>query len=118
MLAPKYGLKGVAYARVIQNLIILIFSWFFLRKYLPLLPVFPYKWDKKLFREIVGYGINFQIISVARMLYDPITKALLTKFGGLSLVGYYEMANKLIYQIRSLKVSANQILVPAFADLK
>jgi O-antigen/teichoic acid export membrane protein len=52
------------------------------------------------------------------MLYDPITKALLTKFGGLSLVGYYEMANKLIYQIRSLKVSANQILVPAFADLK
>jgi O-antigen/teichoic acid export membrane protein len=52
------------------------------------------------------------------MLYDPITKAFLSKFGGLSMVGYYEMANKMVQQFRSLIISANQVLVPAIADLQ
>jgi O-antigen/teichoic acid export membrane protein len=117
-LAPVYGLIGVAYARVIQNFIILLSSWLLLKRNLPLLPILPYRWNKKLFKEIIGYGINFQIISVAQMFYAPITKALLSKFGGLSLVGYYEMANQMIQQLRALIVSANQVLVPAIADLQ
>jgi len=118
MLAPRYGLMGVAYARVIQNIIILLSSWFFLKRYVPLLPIFPYKWNRSLFKEMIGYGINFQVMSITRMLYDPVTKALLSKFGGLSMVGYYEMANKMILQCRALIVSANQVLVPTIADLK
>ena len=115
--APRYGLIGVAYARIIQSIIILFSSWFLLRKYLPLLPILPYRWDNNLFKEIIGYGINFQIISIFRIFYDPITKSLLSKFGGLSIVGYYEMASKMIQQFRALIVSANQVLVPAIADL-
>ena len=118
VLAPTYGLIGVAYARVIQNIIILLSSWFLLRRCLPLLPILPYKWNINLFNEIVGYGINFQIISVSAMFYDPITKALLSKYGGPSLVGYYEMASRMILQLRALIVSANQVLVPVIADLK
>ena len=118
MLAPTYGLIGVAYARVIQNFTILLSSWFLLKRYLRLLPIFPYKWNKKLFKEIIGYGINFQVISITTMFYDPITKALLSKFGGLSMVGYYEMASRMVQQFRALIVSANQVLVPAIADLK
>lgn len=117
-LAPVYGLMGVAYARVIQNFTILLSSWFLLKRYLPLLPIFPYKWNKGLFKEIIGYGINFQVISVTAMFYDPITKAFLSKFGGLSMVGYFEMANRMVQQFRALIVSANQVLVPAIADLK
>ena len=118
ILVPAYGLIGVAYARVIQNITILLTSWILLKRYLPLLPIFPYKWDRYLFKEIISYGINFQIISVTTMFYDPITKILLTKFGGLSMVGFYEMANKMIQQFRALIVCANQVLVPAIADLK
>lgn len=116
--APTYGLIGVAYARVLVNVLILIGSWLLLKRCLPILPVLPYRWNKGLFREIIGYGINFQVISVTAMLYDPITKALLSKFGGLSMVGYYEMANTMVRQFRALIVSANQVLVPAIADLK
>jgi O-antigen/teichoic acid export membrane protein len=115
---PIYGLMGVAYARVLVNVIILVSSWFLLKRYLPILPMFPYRWNKSLFREIIGYGINFQVISVISMFYDPITKALLSKYGGLSMVGYYEMASRMVQQFRALIVSANQVLVPAIADLK
>lgn len=115
---PRYGLIGVAYARIIQNIIILFSSWFLLRKYLPLINILPYKWNKNIFKEIIGYGINFQIISISVMFYDPITKALLSKFGGLSVVGYYEMASRMINQFRALIVSANQVLVPVIAGFK
>jgi len=118
MLAPKYGLIGLAYARIIQNITILFSSWFLLKRYLPSIPIFPYKWDRSLFKKMIKYGINFQIISIARILCDPITKALLSKFGGLSMVGYYEMANKMIIHLRALIVSANQVLIPVIADLK
>ena len=118
VLAPIYGLIGVAYARVLVNLIVLISSWFLLKRCHQRLPIFPYRWDKALFREIISYATNFQIISITAMLYDPITKILLSKFGGLNLVGYYEMASKMVQQFRALIVSANRVLVPAIADLK
>jgi O-antigen/teichoic acid export membrane protein len=117
-LAPTYGLLGLAYARVVLNITILLISWLLLKKHLSILPVLPYRWDRGIFKEIIRYGINFQIISVTTMFYDPITKALLSKFGGLSMVGYYEMASRMIQQFRALIVSADQVLVPAIADLK
>jgi len=117
ILVPTYGLLGVAYARVLQVSVMFLVSWFLLRRYVPL-PILPYRWSKRLFKEILGYGISFQTISVTMMLYDPITKALLSRFGDLSMVGYYEMANRMVQQFRALIVSANQVLVPAVADLK
>jgi len=118
MLAPEYGLMGLAYAQIINKSVILIVSWILIKKILPILPIIPYKWNRNLFKEIVSYGINFQIVSVTTMFYEPITKAFLSKFGGLSMVGYYEMANRMVQQFRALIVAANQVLVPAIADLQ
>jgi len=118
ILAPKHGLIGLAYAQIINNSTILIISWILIKRFLPVLPIIPYQWNKAIFKEIINYGINFQIISVTAMFYDPVTKALLSKFGGLSMVGYYEMANRMVQQFRALIVSANQVLVPAIADLQ
>lgn len=117
-MVPKYGLMGLAYAKVIQNISVMTASWFMLKRLLPNLPVVPFQWNKSLFKEIIGYSINFQVISIASMLYDPITKALLSKFGSLSMVGYYQMASKMIQKLHSLILAANQVLVPAFAELK
>lgn len=116
--APTYGLIGLAYARVIQNITILLISWLVLKRYVPSLPIFPYKWERRVLKEIISYGIKFQVISITSMFYDPTTKALLRKFGGLSMVGYYEMASRMVQQFRALIVSANQVLVPAVADLQ
>ncbi|HDK42028.1 MAG TPA: hypothetical protein ENG87_01510 [Candidatus Pacearchaeota archaeon] len=117
ILAPPYGLIGVAYARVIQMAITLIIGWILLKRYIRL-PIIPYRWNRQLFKEIISYGIKYQTISVTTLFYDPVTKALLSKFGSLSMVGYYEMANRMVQQFRGLIVSANQVLFPAIADLK
>jgi hypothetical protein len=52
------------------------------------------------------------------MLIDPVIKALLVKFGGLSPVAYYEMAQRMVMQFRSLLVSAAQVMVPMVANSK
>jgi len=117
LFVPKYGLLGVAYAQVVQALVAMLTSWYFLRREMCFLPVIPCHWSRKRFSEMIVYGANFQISSIMTMLYDPITKALLSKFGDLSMVGYYEMANRMVLQFRALLVSANQVLVPKIAEL-
>lgn len=118
LLVPGHGLLGLAYSQVVQGCVVLIGSWALLKRQLPLLPIIPYQWNQKLFKEMIVYGLNFQVISISQMLYDPITKALLTKFGGLAMTGFYEMASRMIVQFRALLVNANQVLVPVIADLQ
>ena len=74
-----------------------------------------WNWDYKIFRELINYGAKFQVISVFQMLYEPITKGLISKFGGLAVLGYYEMAARLVNQVRALIVNANQVMVPVVA---
>lgn len=117
MFVPAHGLVGLAWAQIGQGLLMLLGSWVLLRRELPSLPVLICKWRLSLFQEMFRYGFNFQLISIFGMLIDPTTKMLMTKFGGLSTVAYYEMANRMVTQFRSLLVSANQVMVPHIANL-
>lgn len=111
ILVPIYGLKGVVLAQISQSLLILLSTLIFvivLLKYNPL----RWQWSKTIFKEIFGYGLKFQGVSLAAMLNEPITKLLLAKFGGLQFTGFYEMAYRLIMQIRGVIINANQSLVP------
>jgi len=116
--APRYGLFGLAYSQIINQGALFIASWFLLRKILPILPIIPIQWNKTIFKETINYGINFQAISITNLFFTPLTKALLSKFGSLSMVGYYEMSLRMIIQVRELVLSANRVLVPAIADLQ
>lgn len=115
-LVPIYDLLGVVYAQICQSLFTLLLGWYILKKVFSFLPIIPNKWDLNSFREIIGYGTNLQLITVFQMLYEPVTKSILTIFGGLSSVGYYEMANRLVLKTREMIVSMFQVLVPVYAS--
>jgi len=116
-LIPSYGLYGVAYAQLFQASFIMSVSWLTLRQYLPGLPIIPSRWSSSNFKEMACYGINFQVTSIAQLIYDPVTKTLISRFGGLELTGYYEMASRMIIQLRALLVRVNRVLIPVFAEL-
>ena len=118
LLVPKHGILGLAYAQVFQGFFLLTASWLVLKKQLPFLPKFPFFWSKDCFMEILNYSFSFQLIVVLNMLLDPVTKAFLSKMGNLNYVGYYEMSNRFILQIRALIVSVNKILVPVISIFK
>ncbi|MBA3035687.1 MAG: oligosaccharide flippase family protein [Desulfobacterium sp.] len=89
-----------------------------LRRQIVKLPFIPRHLKLQVLKEMIGYGVNFQIITLMNMLFDPLVKALMSKFGGLEALGYYQMANKLILQGRSLIVEASRVMVPAIAALQ
>ena len=116
-LVPSYGLYGLAYAQILQGFLLLITNWLFLRYLLLELPLIPWHWSRSIFREIFSYSFYFQVISISQIIYDPITKILISRFGGLELTGYYEIANRFIQQLRAILLSANRVLIPRFTEL-
>jgi len=118
LLVPRYGLEGVAIAQLLQSFGLMVLLWWMLRQQLTQLPLIPLHWKFPLLKEMFGYGANVQIISVISMLFDPVVKVLMSKFGGLAALGYYQMANKLILQVRSIIVEASRVIVPAVATLQ
>jgi O-antigen/teichoic acid export membrane protein len=119
-LVPQYGLLGIAYAQLAQSFILTILSWLLLRWIMPALPIVPYRWKWFALKPMVGYGLKMQVVSIMSFLFDPVTKLIMGKLGGVGSLGYYEMARKLVIQLRSLIVEANRVVIPvvARADLE
>lgn len=118
VLTPKFGLKGLIFAQIVQAAVVLLASIYFLSKYIKRIFTFQWNWSKRLFKEIIDYGLKMQALSFMQMSFEPITKAFLSKYGGLAMVGYYEMASRLVTQLRGLIVSANQVIIPVVAEAK
>ncbi len=115
---PSQGLVGLAWAQIAQGIVSLIGGWLLLRRYLNGLSRFPLGWSRSHFREMLGYGVNVQAATLLMLAMDPLTKALLARFGGAEAAGLFEMANQIAIKIRSLIVAANQAIVPRVAQLK
>ncbi|HLA64332.1 MAG TPA: oligosaccharide flippase family protein, partial [Rhodothermales bacterium] len=113
----RSGLVGVALAQVVQGGVLVVSFWLLLRRELPAVRWLPGRWDRALFREMLGYGLNFQAMGLLRMIYEPTTKALMSAYGGLALTGYYEMAGQLVTKLRALLVAAQQVMTPEVAAL-
>jgi O-antigen/teichoic acid export membrane protein len=118
LLVKSYGLVGLAIAQIFQGITLFLLGWVAIKKIMPSLPLFPREWTYIRFRSMVGYGVNFQYNSIVMMLFDPITKILLGRFGDLAAVGFFEMTNRIVMLVRSIIISSNQIIVPIYAGIK
>lgn len=116
-LVTRHGLQGLAYARLTQTAVFLAINWAMLKRLLPKLSWLPIRWRREAFREMMVYGLNAQVVWLVSLFHDPLTKSLLVTFGGTALVGYYEMASRLVSQLRTAIIAANQSLVPVIAGL-
>ena len=115
LLVPRLGILGVALAQNIQAILVVGYTFYQARKNIPAFRVRKWDWDPSAFRSMLNYGYKFQLISVLQLIVDPITKALLSKFGGLSTLAYYEMAYRLTSQVRSVIINAYQVTIPVIA---
>jgi O-antigen/teichoic acid export membrane protein len=115
---PKFGLLGLAYAQSTNSLVCLLVTWCLLRRTVPNLSLIPCRWDRSLFREMCSYGLHFQFVTVSQAVREPVTKALLAKFGGLAMTGFYDMASRWVFTFRELIVQANLVLVPTISGLR
>jgi O-antigen/teichoic acid export membrane protein len=118
LLTAKFGILGLVYAQIGQSIFVLFSTIFYYLKLFQISLKVQWNWDSAMFKEIIYYGLKIQAASILEMTFEPITKFLLAKFGGLTMVGYYEMASRLAVQLRSLIVSAIQVIIPVIAEGK
>lgn len=114
---PVWGLMGVVYAQIAQSAFMILAYLAVIYIKVPDFSFFRIQVSRNIFKELFNYGINFQVMSLSILFFDPITKYFLSRFGGLSITGFYEMANKLVSQLRALIVSSLQVIVPAIANV-
>jgi len=114
-LVPEFGIIGVAVAQIIQATIVLGYTYYHTRVSLPSFRLLHWDWDRASFRAMFGYGYKFQLISVIQLIVDPLAKALLSKFGGLPALAWYEMAYRLSSQVRAAIINAYQVTIPVIA---
>ncbi|HTV58540.1 MAG TPA: lipopolysaccharide biosynthesis protein [Verrucomicrobiae bacterium] len=118
LLVPSRGLLGLAQAQLFTATLSFAVAWILLRRRIPRLPLVPHRWNAPLFREMFSYSLQFQLITAGQAAREPLTKALLAKFGGLVMTGLYDMAMRWVITFRELIVQANQVLVPTVAGLQ
>lgn len=116
-MVPRHGLIGLAWAQLAQGAFLVVVGRLLLRYALPKLPWLPSHWRFPVLREMLGYGLNLQAANLCMLLLDPVTKALMARFGGPAAAGYFEMANQVVLRMRALIVAANQAIVPRVAEL-
>lgn len=108
----SFGFIGLGYAQVAHAGIQLLIAWILLNKHLKVESFSPFSFDFVLFKEMFSYSVHLQVASLMAMLLEPVSKLFLGYFGTMSSVGYFEMANRLVMQVRNIIVNANQALVP------
>lgn len=115
LLIPRLGAMGFAISQILQQTIVIVLGWTLLRWRVQGMGMFPYRWRQAIFRETVGFGLRLQLMALASLLTEPLTKFVISQWGGLDFVAYYEFAIRILNQIRSLVVTAAQPLIAAVA---
>lgn len=115
VMVPRLGLIGFALAQVIQQLAIIGVGWCLLRRYIPGLGWMPLGWRAETFRNTTIYSIKLNAIGVMGILFEPLAKAAFNHAGGTVSVAVYELASRMVTQVRALVIAASVPMVPAMA---
>lgn len=117
---PRYGLVGMGLGQILQYSTAIGAGWLICARELkrPLGSVLPMRLDRAAFRQLFGFGIKMQAAGLTSFAFEPLTKFVMSSVAGLEALGLYEMAARMVLQVRHLVVAPMQSLVPAFAHLR
>jgi O-antigen/teichoic acid export membrane protein len=119
LLIDDYGLVAVAAGQIAQQATILVACYLAARRVIGV-PVarFVPRPSRAALRELLPFGLKLQGVSLLTSMFDPISRFVMSAFGGLAAVGTLELAQRALMQLRQLIANPAQQLMPAFAHYK
>jgi O-antigen/teichoic acid export membrane protein len=111
-------LAGMAYSLLVQSVFVVAVALVMLvrREWLSFGSLFYI--SRPTLTTLFKYGSSIQAINIIMIFFDPVTKYFITSAGSLNAVGYYEMANRLVIQVRNIITSTGQVLVPKVSQMR
>lgn len=122
ILVPPLGLAGLAWAQLAQAVVMGCFAWIVFNRHLGLLsdmrpPVLPWTGSRALLRELFGFSLRAQAVNLLNGLFEPAAKLMVGHAAGLSVLGLFEMAWKIVALPRNAVVSGVLGMTPAMTRL-
>lgn len=115
LFVPEFGLFGFAAAQAFLLLFNVVVGWLFLRGIIPALSWLPHMFRPNIFKSSVHYALRLNLIGLSTAIIDPVMRLLIGSIGGTQSLGLYELASKLVIQLRGLALAALSPTLPAFA---
>lgn len=108
-LAPQLTVAIGLVAGAAVNLLFLLGTVYAVLKNVPGEPRAPSGTERK---EMLRRGINIRAGALANLGFDPLVRFLLLRFGGAEAAGLYEIAYRVVIQLRAVFVASTQVIVP------
>lgn len=120
-LVPDYGIEGLAWAQVIQHVAVGSLSWILLNKKLSVyherLSWMPKTGSYSRLRNLIGISLKMQAVNLLNGLFEPCSKFIVGHSGGLSTLGLFEVAYKIVSLPRNAIISGVLSVTPAMTNL-
>lgn len=121
-LVPRLGIAGLAWAQLVQFSVIGLAAWALFNRQLvrhagSRLAWLPVTGSRLLLREMFGFSLKAQIVNFINGLLEPTSKLLVGHSAGMSVLGIFEMAYKIVALPRNAVVSGVMGLTPALTRL-
>ena len=115
ILTGSHGLVGVGLAQVLQGAVLVGGAWLTVRSVLGLRQWWPRSLSTRQLRRVWQFGAGFQLATAFQLLTELLIKTALAQRAGLPAAGLFEIAQRLVMQLRAPLVAACQVLVPTVA---
>lgn len=118
MLVRDHELFGLAWAQAAQFVVALTMEGFFLHTVARISVSGSLPWfSRSIMKEMFGFGVKLQLGSLANLMFEPAVKSVIAAMAGTPVLGIFEMAYRMSYQVRNVATMALQPTVAAFASL-
>jgi O-antigen/teichoic acid export membrane protein len=112
-----FGTLGIAFSFVTQSLVNLLVAAFILRVLVPAADARCTGFSVQELRRLSKIGIPVRAGSLVNLTYEPVTRLLIARFGGIESAGTYEAAVRCGIQSKALIVGCVQVVLPRFSLL-
>lgn len=117
LLVPRLGLLGMAWAQVLQYALLTVVAWFVVRSKARIKSVLPIGFTVAVFKDMLKFSLKSQATNVTNGLFEPVSKILISHFGGLHVQGIYELAYKTLWLPRNAVIAGTSAMIPTLTSL-
>jgi O-antigen/teichoic acid export membrane protein len=110
------GISGLALNALINSLLTIGVSFLTVKRAFPKISI-GWNLDRKLLREMFGYGLKISVSRVGNLICFQADKLIVSRVLGLASVSFYEVAARLTAFMRAVPLVLLSALIPAASEL-
>jgi O-antigen/teichoic acid export membrane protein len=115
-LEAGFGIFGLALNALINAVLAIGLSFVIVKRAVPKIS-FGWNLDRKLLREMFGYGLKISVSRIGNLICFQADKLIVSRVLGLAAVSFYEVAARLASFMRAVPLVMLSALIPATSEL-